>query len=318
MNHLSNTPVLFQYPGNIIIVDDDASFTEALTLQLFDSYTTSVFNSPHEAIQFFANQRDYIADKLPIITKLKNIDLDTDGFAYTLNYEAIIDLLSNRERYNEPTVLIVDYKMPEMTGLDFLSQIPNHKIKKILLTAHDEKEIALKAFNNGLIDKFVMKASTARDDFLLNEISQLNQTYFQQVTTDMLGKGLFALLHDEAYERLFIEWLHNFAISEYYRLDDYGTVLGITREHKLVWLILQPIAQQESYIEAYNDESDKPLGKNKMIYLCSDVEKGTNPNTWNKFVCEIKGKVKIQGVDMYHTTAENRTLSLLQWQFKKN
>ncbi|MBX9705269.1 MAG: response regulator [Gammaproteobacteria bacterium] len=316
MKATSTAPTLFQYPGNVVILDDDVRFTDALSFRLLSNFTTTVFNSPNDATAFFAKQELSIFDRVSLVTQLKETELDIDGFAYTLNYTTMVSLLGNIERYQEPTVLLVDYQMPQMTGLEFLSQICNKKIKKILLTAHDEKSLAVSAFNSGLIDKFIVKDPLTLDSLLLNEITQLNYAYFQDISFHKLGKDLLAYLYDPNYEQLFTQWLGDFDISEYYRMDDYGTVLGVNSQGKPVWLILQTMERQEAYVDIFNAAHDKPLSADKMIYLFSEQEKNADPSTWDKFICDIKDIVTIQDISMVYSIVENSVFSLPQLHLK--
>lgn len=312
----TSAPALFQYPGNVIIVDDDVRFTDALSFRLLSNFTTTVFNSPHEAVDFFSQQKQSIVDRFSFVTQLKETELDVEGFAYTVNYSAMISLLNSADRYHEPTVLLVDYQMPQMTGLEFLSSIRNNKIKKILLTAHDEKEIAVKAFNSGLIDRFVVKDPAGLDNLLLAEITELNHAYFREMSSYKLGKDLLSYLHDQNYEKLFAEWLRDFQINEYYRMDDYGSVLGITANGTTAWLILQTEERQEAYADIFNAENGSLLKTNQMIYLFSDQEKNADPATWDDFICDIKGKITIQGISMLYSIVENSAFSLPQLHLK--
>ncbi|MBY0544006.1 MAG: response regulator [Gammaproteobacteria bacterium] len=310
MKAIDKTYPLFQYPGNVIIVDDDARFTKALSLKLADSFTTTVFNSPSNAIKFFMNRSHSIFDELSLIAELPAVELDTDGFAYTIDYEAISKLIGFQPRYQEPTVLIVDYRMPDMTGLEFLSKINNKHIKTILLTAHDEKSIAVNAFNSGLIDKYIIKDPSIIDSNLFSVITELNQAYFNEVSKDKLGIDLLTRLYDAQYNKIFAEWIRNFNINEYYRIDDCGSVVGLTASGKVIWLALQAQNKQASYTDVFNSHHDKPLGNAQMIYLFSDKEKYSNPTALDSYVYDIQGHVTVRGIPMCYTIIQDETFSL--------
>jgi len=59
----------------------------------------------------------------------------------------------------ELDAVISDQRMPEMNGLDFLGRLRDRRPRahRILLTAYPELEVVLKAINNGLVYRFVLK-----------------------------------------------------------------------------------------------------------------------------------------------------------------
>jgi response regulator RpfG family c-di-GMP phosphodiesterase len=56
-------------------------------------------------------------------------------------------------------LVISDHKMPGMTGVEFLQQVKvlYPEIITIMLTGHDETEIAIDAINEAGVNKFILK-----------------------------------------------------------------------------------------------------------------------------------------------------------------
>lgn len=72
--------------------------------------------------------------------------------------EAINILKNQREEFN---VIVSDYQMPELNGLEFLQKIRNDlkiDVPFILMTGHGKEEVAIKAINQG-VNYYVQKSS---------------------------------------------------------------------------------------------------------------------------------------------------------------
>ncbi|MDP8927795.1 MAG: response regulator, partial [Actinomycetota bacterium] len=71
-----------------------------------------------------------------------------------------LELLEELILRNDPVaLLLVDQRMPEMTGVEFLEEaiglFPD--VKRALLTAYADTEAAIRAINNARLDYYIMK-----------------------------------------------------------------------------------------------------------------------------------------------------------------
>lgn len=74
--------------------------------------------------------------------------------------QAALDLLDKLQQRGEPLALfLVDYRMPQMTGIEFLSRaIPSFpNAKRVLLTAYSDTEAAIRAINEIKLDHYLLK-----------------------------------------------------------------------------------------------------------------------------------------------------------------
>ncbi len=62
-------------------------------------------------------------------------------------------------RFALTQVCVVDYAMPAMSGLQVLSELTGWTGSRVLLTGRVEEQLAVSAFNRGLIERFVPKQS---------------------------------------------------------------------------------------------------------------------------------------------------------------
>ncbi len=74
--------------------------------------------------------------------------------------QAALDLLRRIEQRNEPVALfLVDYRMPQMSGIDFLAQTLEHHgdAKRVLLTAYADTDAAIRAINQIKLNHYLLK-----------------------------------------------------------------------------------------------------------------------------------------------------------------
>ncbi len=80
------------------------------------------------------------------------------------------------------SVLLVDYHMPEMTGLQLLASIHQPALKKILMTSEQDYKIAVDAFNQGLIQGYLRKDEPHFIERLSIMIDDMTWQYFAEKT----------------------------------------------------------------------------------------------------------------------------------------
>ncbi len=83
-----------------------------------------------------------------------------------------LDILKN----NEINVIVSDLKMPHMNGIDFIDRIKKENPNKvcILLTAFMESEVLLRAINEELVYRYIMKP-WRKDEFRELLLSAFNK-----------------------------------------------------------------------------------------------------------------------------------------------
>lgn len=149
-------PLLYFLP-TVIMIDDNKSFLENFGMELNYDGLLKTYTDPLEAAErlitcdnMFKNWEEYIC-------VIDNNETDSDLEMRAVNYDTILKTASDPNRFHEPAIVIVDYSMPEINGIDFCKKIAKYPCKKIMLTGEADYEIAVNAFNEGLIDKFILK-----------------------------------------------------------------------------------------------------------------------------------------------------------------
>jgi two-component system, LuxR family, response regulator FixJ len=116
----------------------------------------------------------FIIDDDPAVRNSLKFALEVEGFAVRA-YPAGADLLRERE-FPANGCLVVDYKLPEMNGLDLLVELRKRKIDlpAILITTHPSSEVRRRAALAGA---------------MLIEKPLLNDTLFQGIRAALDGQA---------------------------------------------------------------------------------------------------------------------------------
>jgi CheY-like chemotaxis protein len=132
---------------------------------------------------------------------------------------AIVEELYSEHRFGEVAVAVVDYHMPRINGLELCHHLRRRDIRTILLTGQADEKIAVAAFNDGLIDRFVLKGTSNLEGVVSRHIRALQQAYFEAAARPLLqvlGEAAPSFLHDAAFAAVFAELRARHGYVEYY------------------------------------------------------------------------------------------------------
>lgn len=209
---------LCYYPTQVALIDDNANFLTALSMHMQQKYNCCTFDDPRAGLQY----ANHSAKK--ITNPLQNTDLK--HLAHS-DFEDIIQLTFNQpgflrdrqERYEELSVVVVDYRMPDLDGLEFCRQLRNPNVKKILLTSEISDSEVIRAFNEGLIDYYVCKRDRNMVSELQQAIARLQLEYFRDLSRQIKTRaleGVNAIFCDATLSAHFFEKCKELDIGEYY------------------------------------------------------------------------------------------------------
>src|SRR5699024_5604677 len=133
METLSILP--YFHPTTVVLVDDNLDFLGNLSLQLDADLAYRLFDSPNKALE----QLNNAARTRPLSERFfATIKDNRQGVpaepVLRLDLAAIQREVRNTHRFAETAVVMVDYAMPKMNGLEFCKQIRNPHVKKVLFT----------------------------------------------------------------------------------------------------------------------------------------------------------------------------------------
>jgi len=248
------SPVLpLFHSTKVIFIDDDADTLDFLVKLL------NLKNKPHQTFDNPAQGLEYInADtyRQELVERLV-VPNDEEEFCY--QSDAIAHELFNQERYDQISVLVVDYDMPGMTGLEVCARIHNPFVKKILLTGAADESLAIDAFNKGLIYQFIRKQDPQFIEKLQDAIKTAQQQYFQEISElpvrIMAARYDSTALVDPAFKIHFDHIVNKHRIIEYYLVEAMGNFIMIDDQHQVHCLITLDQGLVEVYLNCKSSET---------------------------------------------------------------
>ena len=242
MQHFS-IPTCY-FPSTALFLDDSHDFLLNFVLQLDEGLAYRIFDSPRKALDYIHNKRcelDLVSQHcLTEYTEAKNCPLT--NHTINLDLAAIHAEVYNPHRFSEISVVVVDYAMPGMDGLEFCRRIENSNIKKILLTGQADEKLAIAAFNEGLIHRYIKKSDINAAEQITKSIYDLQLQYFQAMS-DMVVRMLSvtspSCLHDKKFGEFFRQLREEKGIIEYYLVDNSGSFFMLDDDANVSFLIVK-------------------------------------------------------------------------------
>lgn len=290
----------FTFPTTVVLVDDDEKFLRWLSPSLDDNLSRfQTFSNPQKAIEFLNDNHSKPSFKNTAMTHVDSIDLENRGIS--VNVSKINEETKNDEKLDQVSIVIADYSMPRMNGLEFLQKITNPFIKKILLTATADEIKAVEAFNNGIIDFYTKKSGNDMVEALNNTIKDFQKKYFFDVTSILSSsilenKEQFTALRDPNFIKFFDDLVADMGIIEYYLTETIGSFLLVDAQGKKYQLFIRNEDNMEAIADIAEQTPNLPetvvsslKDRNKM--LCFEPKEGEtfdDLEDWEPYLADAK------------------------------
>ncbi len=243
----------YYHPTTICFVDDNEAFLASLELELPGEWACRTFSDPEQALDYL-NQPIALE---PLMDRCFSLQREASHAVIHLDLSLIEKEISHVDRFRRNSVLVVDYAMPSINGLQFCEALKDSHIRRAMLTGVADEKVAVEAFNAGLIHRFIPKQ---KDDPILathDFVEELVAEYFNQYTVRLksaLAIDPPAFLTDA----VVANWLHALMaennLVEYYLVDDPPGFLML-KSNGQIWrlAVLSPtdVAQQAEQARAY-------------------------------------------------------------------
>lgn len=301
------------FPTTIVVVDDNRNFVDVLSESINASGVSVIkkFTDPYAALEFInSNSADNRLDASDLI--IDGEEGTSDWKSLLLNINCLHKEIYSYDRFKKISVVIVDYSMPGMNGVEFCTKIEDKNIQKVLLTGEADEKIAVNAFNDRSINRYIKKESNNVNEEVSTSIEKAIYQYFRNHTID-LSRHLHSydkiFFEDPVFANFFCHLCKTKTFSEFYMLDNLGSYLFLTKkgsasalhvitEHEMSKLIEVGIESEEI--------SDYVLHclRSGEFMIASHNRSGTLPPIaeWDKV---IKPAIKLDGYQTYYYSLSN-------------
>ncbi len=202
------------YPTTTVIIDDDAPLIKWLGIKLKDLGPVMIFSDSLEALRFLqGHQEKTFVDRLQLPHfKLEHLQKEH----------------KNEAHQEEISCVLIDYAMPSLNGLDLAAAVQDLNFKKLMLTGEADHTIAVSAFNDNVIDRFVLKSTEDLMNVLAEVILDLKRRWFADLSKIITAEGdEIKALHDATFAQHFFKGVDERHITEFYVENGYGDFLFI-------------------------------------------------------------------------------------------
>lgn len=287
----------FYFNSTVIFVDDNESFLEHVDYKLCDDYSIETFSNPQRALQHILSC--YSDNSLPKPSDLivERDNDDNDDVLYSVDLSAINQLAKERNKSKLISVVIVDYSMPLMNGIEFCQKIAHLPVLKIMLTGHADFKLAVNAFNAKIIDKFLVKDTDLMLDEIKAAIDHMQNQYFERLSQPLLNcfssqKALW-LTSAEYINHLqkIVKQLH---VVEYYLFNQMGSYLLISADGSKHNFMSVSAAVVDEYIDIATDYDCEPELIKQMVnrthapFFLDETDYQLAPSKWHSLMQPIQ------------------------------
>jgi CheY-like chemotaxis protein len=251
---------LFYYPTTTLWLDDEPLFLETMLHVFGQQQKILPYQAPQQCLQFLETYQEPLQQYnfLQCDKDNENVDL-LSSTPINFDITAIAGLLNNPARFDEISVLVVDYHMPNINGFEFCQQTTAFSFQKLLLTGNTEETKAIEGFNDGLIQRFVQKSADNMRAKLSQYIAELSLQYFQRMTSPLLTylqSNLNLPQSNPEFIRFFTDYRTENNLQEFYLLDKQGSYLCINKSGQQSVLLIHTQNSLSAWLEMYTEDAN--------------------------------------------------------------
>ncbi len=250
----------FFHPTSVVVVDDDPVFLESFKFLIGQDADCRLYANPKEAVTYLQDVSSLVTPSSSFFFPCSDGEgrrrFEPSDRFIAFSPSKIRDLMFNKRRFDMTSVVIVDYDMPEIDGVEFCRQIKDLPCKKVILTGKADEKVAVRAFNQGLIDRFIFKHSENVSEEIFSALGQLQQDYFRDITqrlVEALRIKTPEFIDNPDFSQFFHDLCRRESCVEYYFSADPQGVLLLNASGKMMFLLVRDTEFIRAHYEIATD-----------------------------------------------------------------
>lgn len=284
----------YYHPTKVVIIDDDVGFLDSLSRHLDKDILYQCYSDTSAALNDINTVHHpgiYETCRGKPTEQIGLLSAQLVPWDFSCLYEQVI----NEHRFQEISVVIVDYRMPSINGLELCEKINKPETRKVLLTGVFESSDAINALNDGIITAYLNKNDTHLSEKLNTIIQKQQHAYFTEINRRFFTSGaeIPDFLTDNNFKFYFLELLDKYDICEYYLTTNPYGILMFGKNindyyHLLVYSTEEMRSQWEIAESQYAPaELTKQLALNTIVpdfWKTSGVYESLYAKNWKQYV----------------------------------
>lgn len=235
---LSNFPLLHR-AGSVLFLDDAIDYLELVGMVLPAEWHVQLFSRPSRFLQRMEGETArWEADVNHQLAMLERHRHGQPLIPLVLDYWRRFP-----QRYQLARVCVVDYAMPGADGLQVLTSLVDWPGARVMLTGQAEDQIAIRAFNEGLIEQFVQKQTQQVAQVLTTTLTRLLNQPHARIDASWrtaLRPEQLALLRAATVDAQLGDYARQHWV-EHAVIDEPFGVLGLRGDGCCEWMQLEPV-----------------------------------------------------------------------------
>ena len=251
---------IYHHPSLTVLIDDSDSFLKSLSFQLDPSLASKAFVDTRAAIDWLARHGDGGGRREGLHASFDTYPTSLNECNVAFDIEDIHRISFKSSRFMTPSVLVVDYSMPQMNGVQLCEALRHLPCKKILLTGVADEKVAVDAFNRGLIDRYIKKSDDDALDRLETEIVVLQREFFaarSDPLRELISLHQYSFVGDHTFAELVRTLVRKHGFVEHYVYSSPPGILMYDSDGHAQLMVVETEAGMQAHYEVASD-NDAP------------------------------------------------------------
>lgn len=257
------------FPTTLMVLDDDTEFLESIRIFMSKKYKCFCANNADNARDILLKNRGWTKNLLKKGVSRVYDQEDISLFSVGTDIGLLKDQVYNPNRFKNIAIVMVDYDMPNINGLEFVRSLRDSQIKVIMLTGKAKQETVIKAFNDHEIHRYVSKGDPDYLKKILQYLDELQTEFFfdfSKFILDSIKQSESQVFENKSFIALFNKIVRENEIVEYYLLDESGSFLMLDASaQNQVWFIVKSKENIDHFYELAKNERDMPTDVVKKL-----------------------------------------------------